>query len=63
MPPPKELLMEKIFSYLSSFSLEDYTENVTNTTQCDGQKDDSDKEIFSQRDTEAEIQNLQQNFQ
>ncbi|XP_012783475.2 uncharacterized protein C1orf185 homolog [Ochotona princeps] len=63
MPPLKELLMEKVFSYLSSFSLEDCTENVTNTTQCDGQKDDGNKESFSQRNTEAEIQNLQQNFQ
>ncbi|XP_008578352.1 PREDICTED: uncharacterized protein C1orf185 homolog, partial [Galeopterus variegatus] len=47
MPFLKEPLMEKVFSYLSTISLEDCTENAPNTTLYDDQKDDSTKEIFS----------------
>lgn len=55
--------MEKVFSYLSTISLEDCTENVLNMTLYDDQKDDSIKEIFSRRNTEVEIQNLQHNIE
>lgn len=58
MPFLREPLMEKVFSYLSTISLEDCTENVLNMTLYDDQKDDSIKEIFSRRNTEVEIQNL-----
>ncbi|KAM9243029.1 uncharacterized protein C1orf185 homolog [Dugong dugon] len=58
-----EPLMEKVFSYLSTISLEECTENVLNMTHFDDQKDDSIKEIFSRRNTEVEIQNLQHNIE
>ncbi|XP_004699726.1 uncharacterized protein C1orf185 homolog [Echinops telfairi] len=51
-------IMEKVFSYLSTISLEeDCKEPVLNMT-CGDQKDDSIKEIFSGRNSEVEIQNL-----
>nr|XP_020040578.1 uncharacterized protein C1orf185 homolog [Castor canadensis] len=56
-----EPLMEKVFSYLSTISLDECTENVMNMTLYDDQKNDSVKEIFSRRNTEVEIQNLQNN--
>lgn len=55
--------MEKVFSYLSSFSKEDCTENVMNITLYDDQKEESIKETFSQRNSEVEIQNLQHNIE
>ncbi|XP_049731499.1 uncharacterized protein C1orf185 homolog [Elephas maximus indicus] len=58
-----EPLMEKVFSYLSTISLEECTENVLNVTLFDDQKDDSVKEMFSRRNTEVEIQNLQRNIE
>ncbi|XP_064136017.1 uncharacterized protein C1orf185 homolog [Loxodonta africana] len=58
-----EPLMEKVFSYLSTISLEECTENVLNVTLFDDQKDDSVKETFSRRNTEVEIQNLQRNIE
>ncbi|CAD7684294.1 unnamed protein product [Nyctereutes procyonoides] len=63
MPFLREPLMEKVFSYLSTISLEDCTENELNMTLYDDQKDDSIKEIFSRRHTEVEIQNLQHNIE
>ncbi|XP_073752874.1 uncharacterized protein C1orf185 homolog isoform X2 [Callorhinus ursinus] len=63
VPFLREPLMEKVFSYLSTISLEDCTENVLNMTLYDDQKDDSIKEIFSRRNTEVEIQNLQHNIE
>lgn len=63
MPFLREPLMEKVFSYLSTISLEDCTENVLNMTLNDDQKDDSIKEIFSRRNTEVEIQNLRRNIE
>ncbi|XP_008263491.1 uncharacterized protein C1orf185 homolog isoform X1 [Oryctolagus cuniculus] len=62
-PLLREPLMEKVFSYLSSFSKEDCTENVMNITLYDDQKEESIKEIFSQRNSEVEIQNLQHNIE
>lgn len=61
MPFLREPLIEKVFSYLSTIPLEECTENVLNMTLYDDQKDDSIKEMFSQRNTEVEIQNLQHN--
>ncbi|XP_006147316.1 uncharacterized protein C1orf185 homolog isoform X2 [Tupaia chinensis] len=60
-PLLREPLVEKVFSYLSTISLEDCTDNVLNMTFYDDQKDDSIKEVLSQRNTEVEIQNLQHN--
>ncbi|XP_059740892.1 uncharacterized protein C1orf185 homolog isoform X1 [Bos taurus] len=61
MPFLGEPLMEKVFSYLTTIPLEQCTENVLNMTLRDDQKDDNLKEIFTQRNTEVEIQNLQHN--
>lgn len=55
--------MEKVFSYLSTISLEDCPENVLNMALYDNQKDDSIKEVFSQGNAEVEIQNLQHNIE
>ncbi|KAG8518968.1 hypothetical protein J0S82_009888, partial [Galemys pyrenaicus] len=44
-------LMEKVFSYLSTISLDECTQNVLNKTLYDDQKDDNTKEIFTQRNT------------
>ncbi|XP_007944147.1 uncharacterized protein C1orf185 homolog [Orycteropus afer afer] len=63
MPFHGEPLMEKVFSYLSTISLEECTENALNMTLFDDQKDDRIKETFSQRNTEVEIQNLQCNIE
>ncbi|XP_032158926.1 uncharacterized protein C1orf185 homolog isoform X1 [Mustela erminea] len=63
MPFLREPLLEKVFSYLSTISLEDCTENVLNMALYDDQKDDSIKEIFSRRNAEVEIQNLQHNIE
>lgn len=63
MPVLKEPLMEKAFSYLSTIPLEGCTENVLNMPLYDDQKGDSIKEIFSQRNTEVEIQKLQHNIE
>ncbi|XP_058160702.2 uncharacterized protein C1orf185 homolog [Dasypus novemcinctus] len=63
IPFLKEPLMDKVFSYLSTISLEDCTGNVLNMTHYDDQKDDSIKEIFSQGNTEVEIQNLRHNIE
>lgn len=63
MPVLKEPLMEKVFSYLSTIPLEGCTENVLNMPLYDDQKGDSIKEIFSQRNTEVEIQKLQHNIE
>ncbi|XP_075388678.1 uncharacterized protein C1orf185 homolog [Tenrec ecaudatus] len=52
-------IMEKVFSYLSTISLEEHcNEHVPNITCGGDQKDDSIKEIFSRRNSEVEIQNL-----
>ncbi|XP_006839816.1 PREDICTED: uncharacterized protein C1orf185 homolog [Chrysochloris asiatica] len=59
MPFLREPLMEKVFSYLSTISLEESTGNVPNRTLFDDPKDDDLKEMLSQRNTEVEIQNLQ----
>lgn len=61
MPFLGEPLMEKVFSYLTTIPLEQCTENVLNMTLRDDQKDDNLKEIFTQRNTDVEIQNLQHN--
>lgn len=61
MPFSREPLMEKVFSYLTTIPLEQCTENVFQYTLCDDQKDDNLKEIFTSRNTEVEIQNLQHN--
>ncbi|XP_037356494.1 uncharacterized protein C1orf185 homolog [Talpa occidentalis] len=58
MPLLREPLMEKVFSYLSTISLDECTENVLNKTLGDDQKDDNIKEIITQRNTEVEIPNL-----
>lgn len=63
MPFLREPLMEKVFSYLSTISLEECTENVLNMTLYDDQKDDSIKEIFSRRNAEVEIQKFQHNIE
>uniref|UniRef100_A0A9L0RUV8 Chromosome 2 C1orf185 homolog n=1 Tax=Equus caballus TaxID=9796 RepID=A0A9L0RUV8_HORSE len=63
MPLLREPLMEKVFSYLSTISLEDCPENVLNMALYDNQKDDSIKEVFSQGNAEVEIQNLQHNIE
>lgn len=59
MPFLREPLIEKVFSYLSTIPLEECTENAL----YDDQKDDSIEEIFSQRNTEVEIQNLQHDIE
>lgn len=59
MPFLREPVIEKVFSYLSTIPLEECTENVQNMKLYDDRKDDSIKEMFSQRNTEVEIQNLQ----
>lgn len=63
MPFLREPQMEKVFSYLSTISLEECTENVLNMTLYDDQKDDSIKEIFSRRNAEVEIQKFQHNIE
>ncbi|XP_058408355.1 LOW QUALITY PROTEIN: uncharacterized protein C1orf185 homolog [Diceros bicornis minor] len=63
VPFLREPLMEKVFSYLSTISLEECTENVLNMSLYDDQKDDSIKEVFSRGNTEVEIQNLQHNVE
>lgn len=63
MPFLGEPLMEKVFSYLSTIPLEECTGNVLNMTLYDDQKDGSIKEIFTRRNTEVEIQNLQHNIE
>ncbi|XP_031540106.1 uncharacterized protein C1orf185 homolog isoform X1 [Vicugna pacos] len=63
MPFLGEPLMEKVFLYLSTIPLEECTENVLNMTLYDDQKDDNIKEIFTPRNTEVEIQNLQHNIE
>ncbi|KAM4806775.1 uncharacterized protein C1orf185 homolog [Urocitellus parryii] len=60
-PLLREPLMEKVFSYLSTISLEECTENVMNMAFYDDENDDNSKEMFSRRNTEVEIQNLQHN--
>ncbi|XP_004607394.2 uncharacterized protein C1orf185 homolog [Sorex araneus] len=62
VPFDREPLVEKVASYLSAISLSECKENVTNTTLYDDHKDDGIKEIFSQRNTDVEIQNLQDNI-
>ncbi|KAM4872795.1 uncharacterized protein C1orf185 homolog isoform 2-T2 [Thomomys bottae] len=47
-----EPLVEKVFSYLSTISLEEYTENEGNTILYDDQNGGHIKEIFSGRNTE-----------
>ncbi|XP_005353635.1 uncharacterized protein C1orf185 homolog [Microtus ochrogaster] len=60
--PPEPLLgeplAEKVLAYLSSISLEEWPRNTVNVTFCGIQKDENTKEMFSQRNTEAGIQNL-----
>ncbi|XP_059861009.1 uncharacterized protein C1orf185 homolog [Delphinus delphis] len=63
MPFLREPVMEKVFSYLSTIPLEECTGNVLNMTLYDGQKDDNIKGIFTRRNTEVEIQNLQHNIE
>ncbi|XP_037672694.1 LOW QUALITY PROTEIN: uncharacterized protein C1orf185 homolog [Choloepus didactylus] len=63
IPLLKEPLMEKVFHYLSTISLEDCNENVLTKTHFDDQKDDSIKEKISRRNTEVEIQNLQNDIE
>lgn len=63
MPFLREPVMEKVFSYLSTIPLEECTGNVLNMTLYDDQKDDNIKGIFTQRNTEVEIQNLQHNIE
>ncbi|CAO2588465.1 Uncharacterized protein C1orf185 homolog, partial [Lemmus lemmus] len=50
-------LAEKVLAYLSSISLEEWPRNTMNVTFCGIQKDDSIKEMLSQRNTEARIHN------
>ncbi|XP_032970380.1 uncharacterized protein C1orf185 homolog [Rhinolophus ferrumequinum] len=59
----REPLIEKVFSYLSTIPLEECTETVLNVTLNDDKTDDSIKEIFSGRNTEVEIQNLQHDME
>uniref|UniRef100_A0A673TTM9 Chromosome 1 open reading frame 185 n=1 Tax=Suricata suricatta TaxID=37032 RepID=A0A673TTM9_SURSU len=63
IPFLKEPLMEKVFSYLSTVSLEECTENKLNLSLYDDQKDDSIKEMFSRRNAEVEIQKFQHNIE
>nr|XP_048309335.1 uncharacterized protein C1orf185 homolog [Myodes glareolus] len=60
--PPEPLLgeplAEKVLAYLSSISLEEWPRNTTNVTFCGVRKEDSTKEMFSQRNTEAGTHNL-----
>ncbi|XP_029083335.1 uncharacterized protein C1orf185 homolog [Monodon monoceros] len=63
MPFLREPVMEKVFSYLSTIPLEECTGNVLNMTLYDDQKDDNIKGIFTRRNTEVEIQNLQHNIE
>ncbi|KAM9107116.1 uncharacterized protein C1orf185 homolog isoform 2-T2 [Megaptera novaeangliae] len=63
MPFLGEPVMEKVFSYLSTIPLEECTGNVLNMTLYDDQKDDNIKGIFTRRNTEVEIQNLQHNIE
>ncbi|XP_048208071.1 uncharacterized protein C1orf185 homolog [Perognathus longimembris pacificus] len=50
-----EPLVEKVFSYLSTISLEEYAENGEDTILYDDQNDGHIKEIFAGRNTEANI--------
>ncbi|XP_012877642.1 PREDICTED: uncharacterized protein C1orf185 homolog [Dipodomys ordii] len=50
-----EPLVEKVFSYLSTISLEEYTGNVGDTILYDNRNDGHIKEIFAGRNTEVNI--------
>ncbi|XP_069843157.1 uncharacterized protein C1orf185 homolog isoform X1 [Dipodomys merriami] len=50
-----EPLVEKVFSYLSTISLEEYTGNVGDTILYDDRNDGHIKEIFAGRNTEVNI--------
>ncbi|XP_060061886.1 uncharacterized protein C1orf185 homolog [Erinaceus europaeus] len=63
VPFPGEPLMEKVFSYLSTISLDECNGNVLNKTHFDDQKDDNIKEIFTRRNTDVEIQNIEHNIE
>ncbi|XP_031234037.1 uncharacterized protein C1orf185 homolog isoform X2 [Mastomys coucha] len=58
-----EPLTEKVLSYLSSISLEEWPGNKVNTILCSGQKADSIKELSVQKNREVGKHNLQFNIE